>query len=139
MPFDDTHRHKLNPVKEFLKIKSWLSLIFSRYLQTQLKFILSYSDPHFPAFSLNSRDTPYISVFSPNVENNDQNNNEYGHFLQSVGYKVLWFNWEYRCLNKVIDQIDRKVMAGSFKNFYRKMWDSLCLNTGKHLLVEVLL
>ena len=34
------------------------------------------------------RDTPYLSVFSLNAENKDQNNSEYGHFLRSV--KVFW-------------------------------------------------
>ena len=34
----------------------------------------------FPAFGLN---TEYLSVFSPNAENADQNNCEYGHFLSS--------------------------------------------------------
>ena len=29
-------------------------------------------------------DTPYLSVFSPNVGNTDQNNSEYGHFSCSV-------------------------------------------------------
>ena len=27
--------------------------------------------------------TPYLSVLSPNTENADQNNSEYGHFLRS--------------------------------------------------------
>ena len=35
----------------------------------------------FPHSDRIRRDTPYLSVFSPNV---DQNNSEYGHFLQSV-------------------------------------------------------
>ena len=30
-------------------------------------FIRSYSGPRFPAFGLKRRDTPYLSVFSPNV------------------------------------------------------------------------
>ena len=44
--------------------------------------------PHFPAFGLNKKDTPYLSVFSPNAgkcgNNADQNNSEYRHFLRSV-------------------------------------------------------
>ena len=31
---------------------------------------------------------PYFSVFSPNAENTDQNNSEYGHFLRNVS--VAW-------------------------------------------------
>ena len=27
--------------------------------------------------------TPYLSVFSPNAENAEQNNSEYGHFLRN--------------------------------------------------------
>ena len=32
----------------------------------------------------------YLSGFSPNRENADQNNTEYGHFLRSVFYSVHW-------------------------------------------------
>ena len=35
---DDTYREKLNSTQEFVKIKSWLPLIFSIYLHNQLKF-----------------------------------------------------------------------------------------------------
>ena len=45
--------------------------------------IPSYSGAHFPAFGLNM-ETRYLLVFSPNAENADQNNAEYGHFLCSV-------------------------------------------------------
>ena len=51
--------------------------------------------PHFPAFGLNKKDTPYLSVFSPNAgkcgNNADQNNSEYGHFLRSVIHEVNFF------------------------------------------------
>ena len=35
--FNDIHREKLNSVQEFVKIKSWLLLIFSTCLHNQLK------------------------------------------------------------------------------------------------------
>ena len=38
--------------------------------------IRSFSGPYFPAFGLNTRDTPYLSVFSPNLENTDQKNSK---------------------------------------------------------------
>ena len=48
--------------------------------------IRSYSCQYFPAFGLYmGRDTAYLSVFSPNAENTDQNNSEYWHFLRNVG------------------------------------------------------
>ena len=37
------------------------------------------------------RDTPYLSEFSPNAGNVDQNNSKYGHFLRSV---VSWLSYE---------------------------------------------
>ena len=54
--------------------------------------IRSYSGPHFTRIFSHldwiRRDTPYLSVFSPNPgkwgKNEDQNNSEYGHFLRSV-------------------------------------------------------
>ena len=53
--------------------------------------IRSYSGLHFshilPYSDWTWRDTPYLSVFSPNGgkygKNVDQNNSEYGHFLRS--------------------------------------------------------
>ena len=43
--------------------------------------IRSYSDPHFPAFRLN---TERYSVFSTDGGNADQNNSEYRHFSRSA-------------------------------------------------------
>ena len=53
---------------------------------------MSYSGPHFSRISPHSnwirRDTPYLSLFSPNAgkceKNLDQNNSKYEHFLRSV-------------------------------------------------------
>ena len=46
--------------------------------------------PDFPAFGLNTRDTEYLSVFSPKAgksgKNADPNNSEYGLFLRSIYY-----------------------------------------------------
>ena len=51
--------------------------------------IRSYSGLHFPAFGLNTERysvslRSQSSLFSPNAENAEQNNTEYGHFLCSV-------------------------------------------------------
>ena len=54
--------------------------------------IRSYPGPHFSRISQHSdwiwRDTPYLSVFSPNVgkcgKNEDQNNSQYRHFLRNA-------------------------------------------------------
>ena len=61
--------------------------------------IRSYSGPHYS--------TPYLSVFSPNVEkcrkNEDQNNSEYGHFLHSEIYRnglELWVSNVKICIDK---------------------------------------
>ena len=42
--------------------------------------IQSYSGPDFPAFGCIRIETEYLSVFSPNTENTDQNNSKYGLF-----------------------------------------------------------
>ena len=54
--------------------------------------IRSYSGPYFPAFGLNS---PYLSGFSPNAGNTDQNNSEYGHFLRSDIYTYIKYIYIY--------------------------------------------
>ena len=38
----------------------------------------------FPHSDLMRRDTPYLSIFSPNTGNTDQNNSKHGHFLCSA-------------------------------------------------------
>ena len=45
--------------------------------------IPSYFSPHFPTFGLNMERSLRISPYSVRMrENTDQNNSEYGHFLQ---------------------------------------------------------
>ena len=44
---NNTHREKLNSLQEFIKVKSWLRLIFSICLRNQLK-----SDSHLPKKNL---------------------------------------------------------------------------------------
>ena len=60
--------------------------------------IQSYSGPHFSRIFRHSdwirKDTPYLSVFSPNAakcgENADQNNSKYGRSLRSVRTQKCW-------------------------------------------------
>ena len=60
--------------------------------------IRSYSGPHFSRIFLHldwiRRDTPYLSVFSPNAWkcriNSDQNNSEYGYFLCMLNHSQLF-------------------------------------------------
>ena len=56
--------------------------------------IWSYSGPHFPAFGLTLRISPYSVQMQENV---DQNNSKYGHFLRNVfvighviSLKICW-------------------------------------------------
>ena len=57
------------------KIRPFWELIWSAFF------------PHFLSFGLNTGDTPYLFVFSPNAgkcgKNSDQNYSVYGHILRS--------------------------------------------------------
>ena len=44
---------------------------------------------------------------------------------------------EYRCLKKVIHQIDRKCTVTPFSKFYGEIWVAFCLNTTKCFFLEV--
>ena len=46
----------------------------------------------FPHLDQIRRDTPYLSVFSPNTGNMDQKNSEYGHFLGSERVILSLYN-----------------------------------------------
>ena len=55
----------------------WKVLVFGIFLFRIL--------PHLDWF----RDTPYLSIFSPNAENTDQKNSEYWHVLRSAEYYLF--------------------------------------------------
>ena len=44
---------------------------------------LSKGEPRKKETKKNAKNTAYLSLFSPNAGNTDQNNSEYGHFLRS--------------------------------------------------------
>ena len=87
--------------------------------------IRSYSGPRFPHSHWIRRDTPYISVFSPNAENPVQNNSKYWHFLECVNQ---WANIRF---GLTVKQILRKrvislelVMLAIFLMLYEKIWQN---------------
>ena len=52
-------------------------------------------------------------------------------------YTLHFAYWkEYRCLNKILDQIERKWMVASFSNFFGKIRVGFCLNIRKKHLLE---
>ena len=65
----------------------------------------------FPAFCRIRRDTPYLSVFSPNVrkcgKNADQNNSEYGHFLRSGNHGSYHLRENWTCVKLVMTLYQR--------------------------------
>ena len=77
---------------EFCSYHPWISVIIAHLHYMRNIRIRSYSGPHFfrifPHLDWIWRDTPHLSVFSPNAgkcgKNADQNNSEYGHFLRSA-------------------------------------------------------
>ena len=75
--------------------QKWVKIRFCSFLHSywvKSVRIRSFSGPYFPAFGLNTRDTPYLSVFSPNLEDTDQKNAKYGHFSRYVKYMQFPFS-----------------------------------------------
>ena len=61
--------------------------------------IQSFSGLHFPTFGLNTRDTPYLSVFSLNTRKYGPKNSEYGHFSRSFIFKKKGQSYNFSLLN----------------------------------------
>ena len=66
-------------IEILLEFSSTLSLPILNPLRKKCPYS-GYSGRHFPALELNTRDTSYLSIFSGNRENTEQNNSEYAHF-----------------------------------------------------------
>ena len=71
--------------------QKWVKIRFCSFLHSywvKSVRIRSFSGPYFPAFGLNTRDTPYLSV----LESTDQKNAKYGHFSRYVKYMQFPFS-----------------------------------------------